>query len=712
MAKTVYSDFWLDSDEVRQDESVEYMQLIRMAQHRRAVSNFVNILTGKRIKVLFNTNNKNATDGEVVYLSPNIKRRKDFDTAVGLALHEGAHIVYSDFVILKTLWQRTPRELYNVGIRKNIDKSRIVKLVKTMLNYVEDRYIDSLVYESAPGYRGYYISLYDSYFNVKSNTKALKSKVYRFPSFDAYEFRIINFTNPGTDLDALPDLRNIYELIDIPTVLRLKTAKDRLNVAVDVCKLILKNIGKQSTQSTSSNGPSSSDIQRGTSESQVAACADGDEKIQIEESGSNASKSDDTDAGTSPMDDESDVIGGNEVDNEVDPDENSSPAGAMDEDCGKGDTSELTEDELTELEKNFKRQRRFVDGEIKKGILSTKQAASIDAIEKSGMVLIRVGKELLDSSDFRGIECVVVKKLTNELIFDSEFPLFGGTMFSLNSHDDSPTTKAVYDGIVKGRMLGRRLQLRDDVKVTKYMRRSTGKIDRRLISELGYDVEKVFYTSQTDKFNEVFLHISVDASGSMKGDKWCKAITTVVAICKAASMISNIRVSVSFRTTTGSTSSTGSPYVVMAYDSKTDPFSKVVNQFKHLSPNNLTPEGLAFEAIMDSLPHEVFGEDRYFLNLSDGQPCFSCGVGENKVDTINYIGEIGAEHTRKQVNKIRARGYKILSYFIENLEDGTPSEQETDFRRMYGKDASFIDVDNIVKIANTLNAMFLKESER
>ena len=722
----------MGDDGIRQDETVEYIQLIRMAQYRRAISNFVNILTERRIAVLFNTKNSNATDGETVYLSPNIKRRKDFDTAVGLALHEGAHIVHSDFVILKTLWQRTPRELYNVGIRKNIDKSRIIKLVKTMLNYVEDRYIDSFIYGSAPGYRGYYISLYDAYFNVKSNEKVLKSGTYRFPSFDAYEFRIINFTNTGTDLDALPDLKNIYDLIDIPTILRLKTTEDRLGVAIEVCKLILKNIGKQITNPDNSVGNQKSSDAHSTetvaggenSSDQVPPNSDEIGEKSDESENSKTSSYEENGAGgndssgsldSQPIEtngDVDDVIGGNDMDKEVESEEPQPSSDPSDEDTGKGDTSGLTKSELKELEKNFKRQRRFLDGDVKRGILSPNQASSIDAIEKSGMVLVRVGKELSDSPDFRGIECVIANKLTNELIEDPEFPLHCGIRSNLVNRDESPMTKAVRDGIVKGRMLGRRLQLRDDVKVTKYMRQSAGKIDRRLIAELGYDVENVFYTSQTDKFNEVFLHISVDASSSMGGIKWVRAITTVVAICKAASMISNIRVSVSFRTTVSSVFSGGSPYVVMAYDSKTDPFSKVVNQFKHLMPNNTTPEGLAFEAIIENLPPKVFGEDRYFLNLSDGQPCFSHRPKGRTEAGIEYIGTVGSEHTRKQVNKIRDMGYKILSYFIEQRSDASTSEQEVDFRRMYGKDASFINVDNVVKIANTLNAMFLKENDR
>ena len=105
------------------------------------------------------------------------------------------------------------------------------------------------------------------------------------------------------------------------------------------------------------------------------------------------------------------------------------------------------------------------------------------------------------------------------------------------------------------------------------------------------------------------------------------------------------------------------------------------------------------------MPPKKFGEDRYFLNFSDGQPCFS---GDRK-DPIEYIGEPAVEHTRTQVTEIRSRGYKILSYFIEPGGKELSEPLKKDFKKMYGKDASFVDVDNVIKVSNTLNAMFLKK---
>ena len=210
----IYSDFWTDEfkehlineeDELLAEGSVE---LIKMANARRAISNFVQILTNKNIPVKFsdNSNSKNFTDGKTVYLSAKITEPKDFDFAVGVSLHEASHILLSDFNFLKTVWGKVPDDLYKLANDKDISKEVTNNLILTMTNYIEDRYVDNFVYSTAPGYRGYYVTLYDEAYNRKEITDMLESNMYRNNSIDAYKYRIINLTNPNTDLSALPGL--------------------------------------------------------------------------------------------------------------------------------------------------------------------------------------------------------------------------------------------------------------------------------------------------------------------------------------------------------------------------------------------------------------------------------------------------------------------------------------------------------------------------
>ena len=85
-------------------------------------------------------------------------------------------------------------------------------------------------------------------------------------------------------------------------------------------------------------------------------------------------------------------------------------------------------------------------------------------------------------------------------------------------------------------------------------------------------------------------------------------------------------------------------------------------------------------------------------------------------DTLNYQDELGVEHTKSQVDKIRRHGVQILSYFIDSKYNGKNKVNENDplrhnFRRMYGKTSKFIRVDSVVELANTINQLFLTREQ-
>jgi nitric oxide reductase activation protein len=181
----------------------------------------------------------------------------------------------------------------------------------------------------------------------------------------------------------------------------------------------------------------------------------------------------------------------------------------------------------------------------------------------------------------------------------------------------------------------------------------------------------------------------------MNGSKWSKTITNVVALCKAVDMIQNLSIQVSFRTTSGNL-----PYIVMAYDSRTDKFSKVKQMFPTLSAGGTTPEGLCFEAIMKNFLSANNDMDSYFLNISDGEPYFG-------TSGFDYSGEPAFDHTRKMVKQMEGMGIKTLSYYVEEwTRNNEPSEG---FKKMYGKGAKAIDVTNVSQITKTINELFLQK---
>ena len=93
--------------------------------------------------------------------------------------------------------------------------------------------------------------------------------------------------------------------------------------------------------------------------------------------------------------------------------------------------------------------------------------------------------------------------------------------------------ECINKGLVMGTILGRKLQVRGESRDTKWSRKDNGRIDKRLIAELGFGNSRVFQTTFVEQYSDAFLHISVDASGSMGGDKWTNTQTAVVAIAKA-----------------------------------------------------------------------------------------------------------------------------------------------------------------------------------
>ena len=351
------------------------------------------------------------------------------------------------------------------------------------------------------------------------------------------------------------------------------------------------------------------------------------------------------------------------------------------------------------LKKKIERQKKFLDGDIQKTSLSKTDSHNLHTIEESGSQLKEVGKNVHESGilGVRSTQCIVVKKLSKSLFESEMFPMTTNNYWNIGS--EGPIRmyyqKQVDEGIKLGTMLGKKLQVRGEDRSTVFNRQKVGKIDKRMISALGFGNSNVFQFTEIDSYKKANLHISVDASSSMGGTKWEKTMTNIVAICKAVDMISNLQVQITFRLTYDN-----KPYIVMAYDSRVDKFSKVKSMFPTLGPSGTTPEGLCFEAIMKEFVPINNDLDSYFLNISDGQPYFP-GHG------FYYGGHKAEAHTNKMVKMIEGMGIQTLAYFVG---DGySDSHDERAFKRMYGRGAKMIDVTNVNQITKTMNQLFLQK---
>jgi len=673
--------------------------LYKLAAHRRAIANFVSIVTGQSIPVKFSTKGDSYTDGKVVTISANIAEPKEFDPAVGLALHEGSHIKLSNFDLLRDLdiaihrivGAEEYKRLDEVSKTKGV--TYFIGVVKDLLNYVEDRRIDNFIYKSAPGYRDYYRSMYDKYFNDPAIDKGMQSDEFAEETFEAYMFRLINLHSKFSRPNILKRMPEIARVIKLNEISRLRTTEDALKVAIEVYAILIEAIDPLTQPQQNGQGQG-----QGGGEGENEAGED-DIDVQIDDSGD--------DDGDGDSDGNADMSGdGNEP-----AEDGKGMSGKITVKVGKNGKptdkpaeGRLSQRQMDIIRKKIEKQKEFLRGNIKKSKVSQTESKQLQSIEEAGAEMKVVAQDYYgNSGSFKGIECVVVKKMTRTLMEQESFPL---TSKRYRSGDEDTLydqySKEVAEGVRIGTLLGKKMQVRGESRETIFNRQLVGKMDKRMVSSLGYGNEHVFFTREIDSFKKANLHISVDASGSMGGDKWRKTMINVVALAKAVDMIPNLNIQISFRTTTGEL-----PYIVLAYDSRVDKFVKVKQLFGYLGASGTTPEGLCFEAIMKQMVGSNSDVDSYFLNISDGEPYFH-GKG------MSYQGSGAAKHTRKMMKSIEGMGIKVMSYYVtdSNYEvDEHSSSSAKIFKECYGPAASYINVTNVNEVARTMNRLFMSKPQ-
>jgi len=690
-----YSSFWLDDQFDRHtsifddEEDVKpKTDLIALSSYRRAIANFVRIVTEKDISVTFKSSGDSYTDGKKVVISAKMDD-KSFDPSVGLALHEGSHIVHSDFDWLKGLEHSIRQELFHIGETKGYSKNDVIGTVKGLLNYVEDRRIDNIIFTSSPGYKGYYHSMYDKYFHSKVIDKALGTDEYTDETMESYMFRIINLTNKNTNLSSLNGLREIWNTIDLKNISRLNNTEDAFGIAQDILDVVFKNLP----------------------DAEVKIDEDGEESYQPAQDSGQGSDSSSNGGGSSdePMSDEDfqdllDGIESGEMKSQPKPQPKEEPVETP------TDKDLLSPQQKKQLENAIKKQKEFMDGKTTKKNVTKKELQELETIESSGMSYVEVGDGIKTwDGKKQNTKCIVVREFSKQLVESNTISMISkwkGERYDENV-ESGYEKDYIAEGIRLGTVLGRKLQVRGESRETKWTRLDSGRIDKRLVAELGFGNDRVFSNSFVEEYSDAFLHISIDASGSMGGSKWDNTMKSVVAMTKAIDMINNVDVVVSFRTT--QTSRNGrtrrgdntKPLILIAYDSRKDSFVKVKTLFKYLTVAGTTPEGLCYEAIMNDIVPTTNDKDSYFLNFSDGMPMFGNG-------DVDYHGDVALNHTKKMVKEIRNRGIKVLSYFVSDSDWNRDSESRA-FKTMYGKDAEYIDITSVMSVSKTMNKKFLQK---
>ncbi len=687
------SSFWLDDDFLKDDndwgfddviEKPKGKDPIKLAGYRRAIGNFVRIVTGESIPVRFTEAGDSYTDGKSVTISASLKD-KDFDPAVGLALHEGSHIKLTDFNTLKTLedFVKKDDEMMNVLAKKHetiTDRWSAtyyaMNKLKTLINIIEDRRIDNFVYKTAPGYRGYYEALYDKYFNAKIIDKGLKSDEYRDEEWDSYMFRICNMTNVNTDLDALNVLRAVYKMINVKNIARLKSTNQVRNLAWKIFKMI-EEVIPGDTEEIKTPGQGGEGQEGEGQEGQKGP--NGEPKAGNGEHGN-------IDDGSKAEGEEAKQGKGGEQGGTIAP----------------KDLEKLNDKQKHQLKKAIEKQKEFQDGKTKKTKISKALNKQMKAMENSGVEI----KDVEFNNGWQNVkaEVTVIRNFNKQLVEDVECGMWmRKDEYGFDRHMQDHKNW-IADGIRKGIVLGKKLKVRAEERNTKFNRQRTGRIDKRMIANAGFGAEAIFEKIESFAYNPGLIHISIDNSGSMNGTRFEKAQVAAVAIAKACSMIENMDCIISYRSSAAfgtsrwdSRNSDVKPVVLIAYDSRIHGMVQIKTLLPYVETANLTPEGLCFEAIMKDIVEASRGKDSYFVNMCDGAPYYN-----------DYYGEKAVEHTKSQVKKMRFEGIKVISYFITSSKENASPRDSGQFKRMYGKDSQFVDTNKITEIARTMNSKFLE----
>lgn len=717
-SKKNYSSFWMDNQWDASDKfsglgstksagSNDLIKSIKLSNYRRAITNFVKILTKREIPVKFHGTDS-YTDNNSITISSDIKDN-NFDVTVGLALHEASHCVLTNFDLLKDFYNN-PHVVRicgkHVGFYRAIE---ISDMIKQMLNFVEDRRIDNYVFTTSPGYKAYYHKLYDHYWNSAEIANLFVSNQHNTPELDNYWFHIINMMNPLYNAQALPGLQEITDLVDLKNISRLDSTESALEIAANIVDIVLTNVEANPPQQQDQDGEGSEDL------------------------GDNEGEQDTN--GQSPM-------GGDSGDN------TQGDAPGMQAE-GEGEESsdsmrDLEAKESNKLNEALNRQREFLAGNTGKKVASKALEQRLRQVQNAQMEVQAVGG---DDEGVKSQSCLMVDLTGNEIhqiVAESQrlselqdkdnlttaereekdALRYGSTSINarygaildflqFSSYRGLNTTyyaEPIQQGLEMGALLGKKLQLHNESRVRVDNRLRSGKIDNRRLAHAGYGIENVFHQITVDSYKNANLHISLDGSGSMGGNKWTNTIKMTLAIAKAASYTQGINIQVSIRVTTYKDVAAN----LFIYDSRKNKINHLVTVLQAFSPNSMTPEGLCFEAMckQNLLVSGTAGLDSYFLNISDGAP-----------GTNNYGGRGAQMHTRKWVQKMRSQyEMQILSFWIENpqyygggsdftlesLQNAFNSSNAGQmFRNMYGRDASVVDPSSAVGIARELNKKFM-----
>ena len=684
-----YAGFWMqkgfaDVEFENASSSNSIVKAIRLRNYQRAITNFVKILAQKEIPVKFaGTDSYTDMENEIV-IATDIKDN-NFDITAGLALHEASHCKYTDRLVLKIEMNKFDE------MEATPETSNKRYLFKNVLNWIEDRRIDSIVFKNCPGYKAYYHKLYDHYFLNKKISTMLESNDPEFTnpsSFYSYLNHIISMMNPSFNKDALPGLAKIVEMIDPNNISRLRNTAAVAKLSHKVADFILELVAAAEEEEQECKGATG---QGGSDEGQEQGSEQGEGENQEGDGEGEGNENSESVGG----DASADGAGGS---GEEDPELSDSARQAIRK--ALNEMKEMLNDNVHKASGTkalMKRLNKIQDAPIDVNVSDVNgrkfntivyDATRLLPIIARGSTISQevAGKDYDDrkpARDFRSANSKTIGHLPGSL---------KSAIGEYRRYSEGNQTEAVAKGIQLGAILGKKLLTRTETRTLETNRLRNGRIDNKRLAHAGYGIETIFNQMTISTHKKANIHLSIDASGSMSGQRWHQSMQLAASLAKAASMIENLDIQISTRETSHQEEAINSTF----YDSRINTLHSLIPVLEKISTAGTTPEGLCIEAM---IKHNVLlptnsERDSYFINICDGCP----GMGW-------YGGDAAVRHTRKQVDKLNKQlGIKHIGFFLGNLEYSSWRI----FKEMYGVKQSMVgSPDEVQGIAKHMNKVLL-----
>lgn len=687
-------------------------KILQMYKHKKAISRFVKIITDYAdIPVLFASSKTAVTNGKAVVLGGKLSK-KNYDATVGLALHEGSHILLTDFDLMKNLYSRI--RLYRnqvsshsiqlvvdtvkseIPLLKNVDDVIVANLLtanryglmyfQKLFNLVEDLRIDKYVRMKAPGYRMYYMAMLKQCFLDDKLIEHLNDPTTKTETWANYDLRLTFLQHKNVSTSDLMLLKKLSDFIDAPNIDRLKSSYEVFELCFKIYSALYYHLGMIKTmREFKKQGHDLSthiaDVVNPVKEMIESLLEDDANIIEVSELNDDELESEvennvSDELESEAEEDEKDVedINLDDVDYyDVDNDSVLKYFDDVDE-----ETNGLTDD----MEKAMEAVNEFLNGNVDKANVSDKDLDNINELEKQEFEL----EENAMNIGGLNFDTKLIKYPTHKAL---------GIILGTNFQSWKKRHGSINEGYSRGKLLAKKVKAKEESKNVVYNRQKTGKIDRRMLHSIGAGKTNVFKRTIDTTSTPVNIHFSLDISYSM-GSIWGDVIKLLSTFAKAVSISSHMEMSIDLRHYPGYSGRTRKKHKlnsILAYDSRKQSLKHFEQFFSSFQPDGNTSESFNWDIMMNEYTNMYDpNKNNIFINISDGEP--------NASSSANHIS-----HARSAVKKLSAIGYTYSGFLITNPNTYGYKRAIQIFKEMYGNKFDVIDTNNINQISNVLNKL-------